>query len=167
MNRKSLEEKVDQLHETIGEMSGQVKALRSERDALTDAATMREERDRLKRELVDLEIEKAKRDEEHEREKREVTHMVGLERKRQEFDAEAAKREAKLEVREEALDGARELVEEKLDFMSKRMEEEIKYLKDSVITAILKRLPTITIEKSIDLQHKVSDNGHSTEEIDA
>lgn len=164
MNRKSLEEKVDQLHDTIGELSGQVKSLRSEREALTDAAELREERDRLKRELVDLEIEKAKRDEDHQREKREVTHMVGLERKRQEFEAEAAKREARLEVREESLDAAQSLVKEKLDFMQSRMEEEIKYLKDSVINAILKRLPVVTVEKSIELSHSHNGNGA---EVDA
>lgn len=155
MNRKSLEEKVDQLYETIGELSGQVKALRSERDALTDAAELREERDRLRAEIVDLGIERARIDEDHAREKREVTHMVGLERKRSEFEVEAAKREALLDVREDNLDGAVDKIEEKLGFIQTRMEEEVKYLRETLISAILKRLPTVTIEKSISLSDSV------------
>jgi hypothetical protein len=146
-----LEEKVDQLHDTIGDLSGEIRELRAERDALTDASALREERDRIKTELVELQIEKSKVDEEHDRRERETLHKVGLERKRQEFEADAAKREAKLEVREEALDSAKDLVQDKLDFMQERMTEEIKYLKESVIEAVIKLVPTVTVEKSISL----------------
>jgi hypothetical protein len=51
---------------------------------------------KLKREISDLEIKKSKADETHAREERELRHMIGLEKKRQEFEIAQAKRETEL-----------------------------------------------------------------------
>lgn len=109
----------------------------------------------LKKQITDLEIGKAKIVEDNAREKREVTHMVGLERKRQEFEAEQARKgietareEAILEVREENLKAERVAFEKSMDFQQKRFEKEVGYLKD-LMGQILERLPTVNVDRSI------------------
>src|SRR5207245_968830 len=58
---------------------------------------------KLREELETLRIEKARKEEEFTRKEREIEHKVGLERKRQEFEIEQAKRETSVTVREENL----------------------------------------------------------------
>lgn len=107
----------------------------------------------LKRQITDLEISKAKIVEDNAREKREVTHMVGLERKRQEFEAEQAMKsienaraEAVLEVREKNLDAERKAFEKSMKFREERFTEEVGYLK-GLMGQILERLPTVTVDR--------------------
>lgn len=103
---------------------------------------------RLREELETLRIEKARKDEEHAKREREVEHKVGLERKRQEFEMEQAKREATVSVREENLKADRTRFEEQLKFHETRFTAEVGYLKD-MITEVMKRLPSAEIVANI------------------
>ncbi|KKK93068.1 hypothetical protein LCGC14_2696590, partial [marine sediment metagenome] len=75
---------------------------------------------------------------------REIEHKVGLERTRQKFEGEQAKREAIVTVREENLTADRTRFEEQMKFQQDRFTEEVKYLKE-MVGQVLKRLPTAEI----------------------
>lgn len=79
--------------------------------------------------------------EKYDRREREIEHMLGLERKRTEFELATAKREAMLTVREENLKVDRARFEERMTFHDKRFTEEVGYLKDMIGT-LAERLPT-------------------------
>lgn len=95
-----------------------------------------------------LEVEKSRKEEEHGRKVREVEHKVGLERKRQAFEVESAKREATLAVREENLKEDRKRFEDAMAFHEKRFTQEVGYLKD-LMTELMKRLPEMNITQDI------------------
>ena len=106
---------------------------------------------KLKRDISGLEITKSQREEEFAKQERELRHMIGLERKRQELeraqsqvDAEQAARTAALDVREEALVAERKRFEEQLAFNTERFGQMEKYLKD-MLSDILQRLPNISM----------------------
>lgn len=98
----------------------------------------------LREQVEVLEIEKARKQEEFAREKREIEHKVGLERKRQEFEVTAATREATLAAREENLTADRKRFEDQMKFHEKRFGEEVGYLK-GMIEQILGRLPDVSV----------------------
>ena len=134
-------------------LKAEIEELRIERNAQMKQLDAAKSVIDLKRQITDLEIAKAKIVEDNAREKREVTHMVGLERKRQEFEAEQAlkgienaREEAILEVREENLKAERVAFEKSMDFQQKRFEKEVGYLKD-LMGQILERLPTVTVDR--------------------
>jgi hypothetical protein len=136
-------------------LKAEIEELRIERNAQMKQLDAAKSVIDLKRQITDLEIAKAKIVEDNAREKREVTHMVGLERKRQEFEAEqalkgieTAREEAILEVREENLKAERVAFEKSMDFQQKRFEKEVGYLKD-LMGQILERLPTVNVDRSI------------------
>lgn len=113
--------------------------------AMVPAGPLSEEVLTLKRQIADLEITKAKKEEEFARQDRELRHMIGLEKKRQEVEMAQAKQEAMLGVREENLKAERARFEEQLTFNTKRFETMEKYLKD-MIGEILARLPNVTMK---------------------
>ena len=78
---------VETIRSTVAEAV--VAALSGATDKVKDALRLGGQVHALKEELNTLKIEKSKRDEEFAREKREVEHMVGLERKRAEFERES------------------------------------------------------------------------------
>lgn len=127
----------------LAKLEGQADKTRDELDLATDVV-------RLKRELTNLEIEKDRLNEQHEREKREVEHMVGLEKKRQTFEIDSAKRDTTLTIREENLKADRDRFEQQMDFMTKRFDSEVIYLKE-LMTEILGRLPSVEVNKKIEL----------------
>ena len=94
--------------------------------------------------LVELEIQKDRKDEEFAKKEREIEHKVGLERTRQKFEVENSKREATVTVREENLTADRNRFEEQMKFQQDRFTEEVKYLKD-MVGQVLKRLPSAQI----------------------
>jgi hypothetical protein len=150
--RRSTEEWEAERAELLEEMRGlrsELRAARKERDEATDRVTLADEVVDLKKQIVDLEINKSKLTEEHAREKREVTHMVGLERKRGEFEVERASKQATLVVREENLAHDKAKFEEHLAFMNDRFGQEVGYLKE-LMSEMLGRLPTVTVDKSIE-----------------
>lgn len=96
----------------------------------TNALRLSGELTKLRGDLETLRIEKARKDEEFRRKEREIEHKVGLERKRQEFEIEQAKRETSVVVREENLKADRSRFEEQLKFHEERFAAEVGYLKD-------------------------------------
>lgn len=113
--------------------------------ALEPVGALSEQVLKLKKEIADLEINKAKQAETHAREERELRHMIGLEKKRQEFEIQQAKRETELSVREGNLKAERERFEQHLKFNTDRFEKMETYLKE-MMASILQRLPNINVE---------------------
>ena len=145
----------DQLRATTKELREEIAGLKAEREARKRERVLHDETLRLKEQIEDLKIEKGRLTEDNQREIREVRHMVGLERKRQEFEAEqakkdveAAKRTATLEVREENLAAERQTFDDHMEFREKRFTEEVDYLKD-LMGQILDRLPTVNVDRQI------------------
>lgn len=98
----------------------------------------------LKRKITDLEISKSKKEEDFAKQERELRHMIGLERKRQEFEIDQAKRETTVKVREENLAADKKRFEDQMSFQQKRFETEVGYLKD-MMKDILERLPNVNM----------------------
>jgi hypothetical protein len=151
--------RADELLEELRGLKRQVTELKGEREANQEAVKLTDDIVRLKKDLTELEIQKDREQETHDREKREVEHMVGLEKKRQTFEVESAKRDVKLTVREENLKEDRKRFEEEMKFTRERFEKEVGYLQ-SLMKEVLERLPTVTVEKSIDMQFNGNGNGH-------
>ncbi len=129
-------ERLEALQSSVAKLSGKETALK-------ELTTAREQVETLRKQVTDLEIRKSKLDEDNARERRETDHMVGLERKRQEFEIDQAKREAIVAVREENLEADRARFEEQMKFIMTRFETEVASQKD-LMGDILKRLPTVT-----------------------
>lgn len=102
---------------------------------------------KLREELETLRIEKSRKEEEFAKKEREIEHKVGLERKRQEFEIEQAKRETSVTVREENLSADRKRFEEQLEFHQTRFETEVKYLHE-MAEKLMERLPSADIKIS-------------------
>ena len=102
----------------------------------------------LREQVETLEIGRARKNEEFERRDREIEHKVGLERKRQEFELAAAKREAVLEVGEKNLEADRKRFESQMEFVEKRFTEQVDYLK-GIIGQLSDRLPSMQINADI------------------
>jgi hypothetical protein len=118
------------------------------KDALQDAETALASAGKitkLREELETLRIEKSRKEEEFAKKEREIEHKVGLERKRQEFEIEQAKRETSVTVREENLNADRKRFVEQLDFHQKRFESEVKYLHE-MAEKLMERLPSAEIK---------------------
>lgn len=151
----TLEAAKAQLDEGVLALKSEISKLEAERTARIRVADLDKEIAKLKEQITGLRIEKSKLDEDNAREKREVMHMVGLERKRQEAEAEQAKkdlenakREATLAVREENLKAERAAFEQSMKFQEERFKKEVGYLKD-LMGQILERLPTVTVDRQI------------------
>lgn len=147
--------------ELLTEIKGLRRDLReakAERDDLRERTSLEDEVTGLKKKIADLEIRRDKITEDHEREKREVKHMVGLERKRQEFEIDQARRETTVSVREENLAADRKRFEEQMKFTTERFQSEVGYLKD-LMTEILTRLPTVTVDKVADIGSRRTASG--------
>lgn len=130
----------DLLKRHTGELERDITSIRS-------VAELHTKIHELKDEIEKLTIEKDRKQEEFDRREREVEHKVGLERKRQEFEVEAGKRDAVLKVREENLAADRKRFEEQMKFHEERFTAEVGYLKD-MIGQVMARLPDVTLELS-------------------
>lgn len=139
----------EQLLDEIRQLKTEVVGLRGERDAMREEISLADRVKELKKQIADLEVDRSRLEEKHQREKREVEHMVGLEKKRQSFEIEQARRETEIKVREENLTADRQRFTEQLDFHEGRFKEEVSYLKD-LMTEILKRLPNINVDRGGD-----------------
>lgn len=129
----------------IEELKDQVASLMAQRKRLQRATEVEDEINGLKKELVQVEIQRDKQREDHAREERELKHMIGLEKKRQEFETDHSKRDAVLTVREENLATDRNRFEEQMKFNTDRFKEEVVYLKD-MVGQVLDRLPKVTVD---------------------
>ncbi len=139
------------LSEAVQELRASASDLRAEIAALTKQRDWTKEERQLREQIETLRIEKGRIEEENARKLREVTHQVGLERLRQEAEAEqakkdvdAARREAVLEVREKNLAAERDAFDKQMEFQRERFEQEQGYLRD-LLGQILKRLPDISV----------------------
>jgi chromosome segregation ATPase len=144
----------DELVEQIAGLRGDIKALKAEREAVTEQLDLTAEITGLKEQISDLEVDESRIKEAHARERREVEHQVGLQRKRQDFEVEAAKRDTELTVREENLHAERERFDRDMDFQRKELQSQIGYLKD-LMERLFERLPSISLEGAL-----VGSNGH-------
>lgn len=131
---------------TAEELRDELAGLKAERKAREKELQLTDSVIRLKTEIEDLRISKGRIEEENAKEKRELTHMIGLEKKRQEQELEAGKRDAILTVREENLEADKDRFEEQMEFSRKRFEQEVGYLKD-LMGQILERLPVVTVDR--------------------
>lgn len=105
------------LLDSIEALSKQVSELKGEREANREVLTLTDQVKKLKKEIGDLEVGKSKLEEKNERERREIEHMVGLEKTRQKQELELAKREAKLEVSEANLEAEKARFNENVAFI--------------------------------------------------
>lgn len=134
-------ERYDKLLEEIGELKLRVTELRAEKKSRTQIAELEREYADTKKQLVDLQLSFEKEKERHDRERRETEHMVGLQRKRGEFETEAAGREAVLNVREENLQAAKDRFDEHVAFIEKRFDQQFDSL-NGLMEKFLERMPT-------------------------
>lgn len=121
------------LLDEIAELRSEVRALRTERDS-TD------ERNRLKRQVEDLKIEKARLVEDNDRKIRETEHNVGLLKIQQKHDVDNAKRETMVQVREENLAKDQERFEDQMNFQRTQLQGEIHRV-ERILEQVLERLP--------------------------
>ena len=98
----------------------------------------------LQKEIARLEIERDKRIEEFSRKEREIEHKIGLERKRQEFEIEQAKRSTEVHVREENLKADKDRFKAEMDFQRQRLEGEVGSLRE-MVQQMMKRIPSAEI----------------------
>lgn len=134
-------ERFDTLMEELAELKRSVAELKGEEAAFSKVRTLESRINMLTRQLTDKQIDYDREHEKWEREKRDVEHMVGLQRKRGEFETEAAEREAKLSVREENLAAQQARFDEHVAFIEKRFDEQFASL-NSLTEKILERMPT-------------------------
>lgn len=131
----------DELMDQISELKTQVAELKGDKAGVSKAIKLETELSTLKRSLTDKQIEFDREQEKWDREKREVEHMVGLQRKRGAFEIEAAGREATLTVREENLKADKERFEEHVKFIEERFDAQFKSM-EKTMGQFLERMPT-------------------------
>lgn len=102
----------------------------------------------LEKEVTRLTIEADRKKEEWERREREIEHKIGLERKRQEFEIQQAKRDTSVTVREENLKADKERFKAEMDFQRERLQGEVASLRE-LVTQMLQRLPSAEIYAEI------------------
>ena len=132
----------------IEKLSREVASLKGEKNAITEQRTLEDKVHSLKKTVVDLEITRDKKQEEFDRRERDLTHMIGLEKKRQEVELKQASTDAKLAVREENLKAERETFEKQMKFRTDQFDTQIKYLQN-LMEQVLGRVPTVTVDRNI------------------
>lgn len=123
------------LADELAQLKTQVKALRAERDETRGL-------NELKREIEELKLSKARLVEENDRKIRETEHKVGLLKLKQDHDVDNAKRETKLEVREENLKADKDRFKAEMDFQRDHLQREVNRI-ESILTKVLDRLPDV------------------------
>lgn len=99
----------------------------------------------LEQEISKLKIEKSVKEEEFARHERDVTHKLGLERMRQEQDAEASKKLMQLEVREQNLSAEEKRFKDQLKFEREHLQDQIKNL-NVLVEKVFEKLPQVSHE---------------------
>ena len=125
------------MKEMVEGVNGELSKIKNLTDLTQKVATLKKEKENLE---DDIRIQKANIAERE----REITHKVGLERKRQEFEIEQARRETKLQIQQANLDADKKRFAEQMEFHEKRFTEEVKYLKE-MITDMMQRLPSMEV----------------------
>lgn len=123
------------LADELAALKGEVKALRAERDSTAALSKVRDEVASLKREKAGLV-------EENDRKIRETEHKVGLLKTQQDHEISNARRETKLEVREENLKADKDRFKAEMDFQRVHLQREVDRI-ESILGQVLERLPKI------------------------
>lgn len=150
-----------ELLDRIERLSKQVAQLKGEKDAIDERRQLIAEKLDLAAEIEQLKIEKGRREEDFARDRREIEHATGLHRKQSEWERKKAVDEAKITVREENLSAERQRFADQIDFQKQQIKAEVDRM-EKLITGLMERLPTITVEKSIDFSMSAG-NGKSHE----
>jgi hypothetical protein len=100
----------------------------------------------LKRKISQTQIDHDREKEGWQRERREVEHMVGLQKNRADQERELAVKAAQLEVREGNLKTKEDGFEERMEKVTAQLTDQIAYLRNDIIKAILERLPTFNVD---------------------
>lgn len=135
---------LENVAEEIREATAALARIEGKLDASSDVLSLTDQIADLKKEKVSLEIGKDKLVEDNDRKIRETEHKVGLVQKRQDFEIEAAKRGAQLDVREENLKEQEKRFEKHIEFVSERFNEQVSYLQD-ILGKVLERLPDVNV----------------------
>jgi hypothetical protein len=141
---RTLEKRREGLTDELAELKGDVKALRREREGITEELALSDEVVGLRRSISKLEIEKSKKDEQHERKVRETEHRVGLLKLQQTHEVTNAKRETELQVREGNLSAERKRFEQEMEFQRKHLQGEVDRI-ESVLEKVLERLTNVDV----------------------
>lgn len=150
-----------ELLEEVRRLSKQVAQLQGEKDAIDQARALISEKLDLAAEVEQLKIEKSRKEEEFARERRELEHSTGLHRKQSEWERKQAVEEAKITVREENLSAERKRFEDQISFHKEQIKAEVDRM-EKLIAGLMERLPTVTVEKSIDFS--LAGNGKRREQ---
>lgn len=109
-------------------------------DRIKSIADLDAEITALKDEVEGLNRQRARKQEEFDRKDREIEHKIGLEKNRQEFEVDQAKREATVEVQEQSLAAKETASEERMKFQHDRFIKEVEYQR-GLVEKMLGRLP--------------------------
>jgi hypothetical protein len=139
------DEQLQKLTQEIETLSKKIAELKGEQSGTRQIISLTDQVTALKTKIADLDIQRGKKQEEFDRREREVEHKVGLERRRQEQELAAAKREAVVSVREESLTAQQEQFKGQVSFMQERFEYEVRELRN-LVSEMLKRLPEVSVE---------------------
>jgi len=142
-NTKKMEQKVEIPLDGI--IDGVVSRLTGELEVMKNYNALSIQVKKLKEQVADLEINKAKKQEEFDRKEREIEHKVGLVKKQQEMELKLAVREAKVETAADNLEADRKRFADEMQFQNDRFTSEVGYLKD-MIGEILGRLPHVNVD---------------------
>ena len=144
----------DRLADELAELRAEIKALRTERDSTRELASLRQDVERLK-------LEKDRLTEDNNRKIRETEHKVGLLKTKQDHDVANARRETKLEVREENLAADKERFKAEMDFQREHLQREVDRI-EGILGKVLERLPDVRTT----LTAAVGANGRRSREED-
>lgn len=143
--KDELKDQIEHLQGVIVDLNGEIRGLRAERGDYATRDQLQKEIEQLRKDKVTAEIEQDRLKENHEREKREVEHKVGLQQQTVDFQIDKARREVELEVRENNLAEDRRRFEENLAFNTERLENHMADFKELNV-ALLERLPKVNVE---------------------
>lgn len=134
------------------------RVLRSAVALETERERLHQDAEALRKEVSELRLDKACREEDYARRERELEHKVGLERLRQEAEKTATRREALLDVKETALKKDQDRFTEQLKFHEDRFSKEVSYLKE-LLEQVLQALPQVQFRGKAELPRRRKTNG--------
>lgn len=143
-------EQEEQLEQVIADLRVEVKALEAVRTAETEHNELQAEIKELQQAKAKLEYDVDRLIEEHDRENREIEHKVGLHKEQVEWEVKKAREETKLQVETGNLQREKDAFKKEVEFITKRFEQEAER-REATMLEILKRLPTVTVDKAIDV----------------
>jgi hypothetical protein len=137
-------EQRDNLLTEMAELRAEIHGLRQERGDLQTRDRLQAEIERLKKDTVAKQIEYDREKEKWDRERREVEHLVGLQRKTADFEKDQAIAEAKMTERERAITAKEDEFERQLKFNKEQMTKTQDFLERN-FSAVLDRLPDVNV----------------------